>query len=132
MIEWIEQVIDLLGGRKPDRKPVVFVSHASVDLHLARPIAGLYRALDCKTIVAADTLDGGDHWTAELAGSLATADLVLVLWTSSASVSAWVAREITTARATSRRIVPVILSDVPLPESLREFEWVDLRPMMGV
>src|SRR5581483_9858066 len=97
-------------------QPSLFISYSSSDRALAE---SLHAALAARGFeVWRDQTRLEQDWSKEIAHALADADVLLLLWSTEAARSTWVAHEWLTARALEKYILPCLLTnapDLPLP-----------------
>jgi hypothetical protein len=74
---------------------------------------------------------GGDYWEEKIKAKIRSADAFLLFVTPAALTSANVTREWQEALALRKRIVPLLLSDVPVPAALQGYEFSDIRTAQG-
>jgi tetratricopeptide (TPR) repeat protein len=109
------------------KSPRVFISHASVNLKLAKQVE---KALD---VAGFDPwLDHSDIRVGVLLGkelqqAIKASQAVVLIWSKAAAASRWVAAEVLTAFHLNRFIVPCVLSATELPQFLSRSVYLDLR-----
>ncbi len=109
----------------------LFVSHASVDVGVARELCGVLEGVGFRCWLAPDDVVGGD-WAAQIAAAVEGSDGLVVLLSEGANGSAHVAREVTLAIERGRPVIPVRVGEVE-PEGALSFllalaQWVDVFP----
>ena len=72
-------------------------------------------------------LPAGALWRPAIASQICDAGVVLLLWSAHAAASEQVRREIDTALACRRPIVPVLLDATPLPGLVADINAIDWR-----
>jgi len=70
---------------------------------------------------------GGEKWESEIKKALEISDFCLVALTPDAVASSWVKREIELAQHDSKSIIPLIMREIPLPNSLQKLGIADLQ-----
>lgn len=101
------------------------VIYSTVDIEHAQRAYSLARVWG-PAFIARDLMPGV-QWRPSIAAVLCSADRVLVLWSAHAAASIEVGREIATATACGRPMVPVLLDSQPLPAVLADVHAVDWR-----
>jgi hypothetical protein len=89
--------------------PLVFISHATEDLHFVLHLAESLAARQIDSFVAARDLPTGNHWDQELAAKIESSTAVIVVLSPEAAASVHVADEIGWALSHERRVIPIIL-----------------------
>jgi hypothetical protein len=79
----------------------------------------------------ATTIKPGAKWAVEIEKALRAADLVVLFWCVHSSASAEVRREYQLALDASKSIMPLLLDATPLPDTLKQFQWVDFRDLVS-
>jgi tetratricopeptide (TPR) repeat protein len=102
----------------------VFLSYARQDAARVRPIVAALE--DAGHAVWWDErIPGGDQFADAIERALESADIVVVLWSSTSVRSAWVRDEAATARD-SGRLIPATLDGTQPPLGFRQFQTLDL------
>ncbi len=107
-----------------------FISYSRQDQHFAFFLADLLKRLGYDVWMDRQSIPGGARWAAEIEKAVQECSAFTVLITPSALNSEWVNREIDAAVRHGKRIVPMLLEGEP-PEALKEYQWVDLRAVLG-
>lgn len=110
---------------------MIFASYSRHDAPLVRHLVALLRAVETPVFLDQDTIPAGAQWRVEIASALETCKTVLVFWCAHAAASEEVSREYRRAIALEKRVVPVLMDSVSLPEALGLFQGVDLRHAVG-
>jgi hypothetical protein len=92
-----------------------------VDFYNFSSIFGSENFLDQRSLLA------GDDFPAKIAKAIDDCDVFVLMWCACASESTWVRRELNWAIERQKRIVPVLLSDAPLPEEIERINGVKLH-----
>jgi hypothetical protein len=108
----------------------VFISHASADLPVAREVQAAPKARFNPWLDQSD-IQLGVLLGMELQQSIAASELVVLIWSTAAAASRWVAAELLTAFHLDRFIVPCVLTDEALPQFLSRSIYCDLRRRRG-
>lgn len=115
-----------------DSKRRVFISHAAADKESAARIANALRKPGTNTQIGLWELQTGDSIAHRTELALASNDFFIVLLSPSSVASRWVAQELNVALATELKeraitIIPVLIADCPIPSTLADRLYVDLR-----
>ncbi|HZF81386.1 MAG TPA: TIR domain-containing protein, partial [Rubrivivax sp.] len=102
----------------------VFISYSHTDRSAVRRDAELLRASGVQIFIDVHDIAYGERWAEVLHQALLQCERVLVFWSRSALVSAWVEREWRFALSLGKKIVPTLLDTTPLPVELAEFQAV--------
>jgi hypothetical protein len=113
-------------------KPLnVFLSYSRQDVEFARKLAADLKAeghLDPWLDVT--DLNAGDRWENKIREAIGSAEVLLVLLSSSSVKSEWVMREAELATSQGKgRVIPVIIDEgakSAVPGFLNEIQWLDL------
>jgi hypothetical protein len=113
-------------------KSRVFISHAAADKMSAARIAHALR--ESKTDASVDVweLQAGDSIAHRTEAALASSDFFVVLLSTTSVTSRWVAQELNVALAAELQeraitIIPVLIEDCPIPPTLANRLYIDLR-----
>lgn len=109
-----------------------FLSHNHNDREIARQLGVQLELVGAGVWFDEWEIRAGDSIVGKVNDALDDVDVVIVIWSESASSSKWVRAELETAiqaglEEETLRVIPVILDDSPLPSLLRRLKWVDLR-----
>ncbi len=99
----------------------VFVSYSRKDSSRVQQAVALLEAGGAAVFRDLDDIQFGDRWEAVIRAKLAESERILVFWSIHARDSEWVGREWMIALEMDKRLVPVLLDDTPMPESLSQF-----------
>jgi hypothetical protein len=109
----------------------VFVSYSHVDASLVSPIVRLLRVNRSLVFQDVDDIRPGKKWREELARGLAESELVVLFWCDHSRQSGEVAKEWGTAIQQEKDVLPLLLDATPLPDQLREYQWINFRDTVG-
>ena len=111
----------------------VFCSYSSADRGRVTGLGLLLEALGHEIFLDHKTIKPGSRWQASLQTGLDQADVLLVYWTRSASLSEWVRNEIEYFHIhyPHRPIVPVLGDETPLSELLGAYQHSDFCPLIN-
>lgn len=111
----------------PDESYEVFISYSSEDSELVEALVKLIQ-LDGKRVFRdRDEIKPGDRWEDKILSALESSRQFVIFWCCHAECSDWVEREIYLAIKHDRRIVPVLLCHHKIPESLKPYQYLDIR-----
>lgn len=113
----------VLAAAQAQAQTVILYSH--VDRAQAERVRGLASAYDVVLVDAA--IKPGDPWRQTVAGWIANARTIVILWSAAAAQSPEVAAEWRQALASGARVVPIMLDSTPLPGELAARQAVDWR-----
>jgi len=108
------------------RTRTIFLSHTASDAAVATRIAADLRGRGIRVILPAEEIAPGDRIASKVAAAIGRSDSVVVLMSRDAAASHWVQRELQVARDQNRRIIPVIVGDAEIPESLSDIRYLRL------
>jgi hypothetical protein len=104
----------------------VFVSYSEKD-HLAATLVGTLRSVpQVRTFIAHQVRSPGMSIRQKVNLAIEQAQVFLLLWSHRSESSEWVAYEVETALRLKKRVIPVLIEDVELPDALRDIEAVPL------
>ena len=104
----------------------VFVSYSEKD-HLAATLVGTLRSIpQVRIFIAHEVRSPGMSIRQKVNLAIEQAQVFLLLWTHRSRTSEWVAYEIETALRMKKRVIPVLVEDVELPDVLSDIEAVPL------
>jgi hypothetical protein len=113
--------------------PSVFFSYSRNDLALIEQLqAQLKNHPEIAIWRDQDKIYGGQKWPKVLGEAIADQDVVLLAWSRHAAASHFVEFEWTTAIALKKTIVPCLLDETPLMESLREYHAHPMSDIAGI
>lgn len=104
-----------------------FVSYSGLDQNLVTPIVQFLSVGGRRVFWDRVTLTPGERWAPALMEALRVSDTVMVLWCCHAASSEWVAREVATATAAAKPLIPVLLCPYPLEQPLSDYQGIDCR-----
>jgi TIR domain len=107
----------------------VFVSYSRHDEALVRPLAGILgAATEDAVFLDVTSIKPGDRSTAEIEAAVRASSVFILCWCCECEKSGFVKGEIEIAlESNQKRLVPVLLCNTPLPSSIADRQWVDLR-----
>jgi hypothetical protein len=114
-----------ITSRRRTALPDVFISYSTKDKHFALDVARSLESAGWTVWMDRWSLLGGKRFEPTIRKALNDARCVVVLWSTSASTSRWVAGEADIG-AEREVLVPVRLDDTELPVPLRPIHAVDL------
>lgn len=108
------------------RTRTIFLSHTASDAAVATRIAADLRGRGIRVILPQEEIAPGDRIASKVAAAIERSDSVVVLMSRDAAASHWVQKELQVARDQSRRIIPVIVGEMEIPDSIREIRYLKL------
>ena len=111
-------------GKTPRR---IFISHAHANLQVARKVKATLQNVGHDAWLDDSDIHVGVLLRKELQQAIAGSRAVVLVWSTAASKSSWVASEILTSFHLNRFVVPCVLDAVALPQFLSRSIFVDLR-----
>jgi TIR domain len=111
------------------KKGGVFVSYSRHDEQLVKPLAGLLGAAgDDAVFLDVSSIKPGDLWKQKIEDAVRDASVFIVCWCCECEHSTFIAYEIEMAlKSGEKRLVPVLLCGSPLPSTLADRQWIDLK-----
>jgi TIR domain len=111
------------------RKTKVFVSYSRHDEALVKPLAGLLGvAADDAVFLDVASLKPGDLWDEKIIGAVKEAPVFVLCWCCQCEHSTFIAKEISAALLEKKKkLVPVLFCSTPLPPTMADRQWIDLR-----
>ena len=112
----------LVAGAAQAQTVIIYSRADSAQAHRAQQLAAVYgQALIDRQ------LPPGALWRPTIADWICGGQRVLLLWSASAAASNEIRRELDTAIACQRQIVPVLLDSTPLPGVIGDTQAIDWR-----
>ncbi|MGC2637963.1 MAG: toll/interleukin-1 receptor domain-containing protein [Acidobacteriaceae bacterium] len=105
------------------------MSYSRHDEALVKPLAGLLGvAADDAVFLDVTSLRPGDRWDDKIIGAVKDSSVFVLCWCCEGKNSEFIAKEISAALLEGgRKLVPVLFCSTPLPASMAERQWIDLR-----
>lgn len=113
------------------RRPRVFISHASADAVTAHAVEALLGEQGIDAWLDQSDIRAGQLLRVELQTSIASARVVVLLWSRAAACSRWVRAELLTAYHENRFVVLCCLDAAPWPDFLQRSIAIDMRRHPG-
>lgn len=109
----------------------IFLSHASTDKTQVRQLYAELQALGLRVFLDEQELQVGDSLYSSLNDALTASDYVVFCISRASVASGWVEREVAGSLASQirrrrKRILPVLLDDVPIPDLLSDLICLDM------
>lgn len=123
--------VDAMRKAKSRKRTSAFISHAGVDLKTAREVEETLAAAGIDAWLDHSDIRVGALLRKELRGAIEASQAVVLLWSTAAAASRWVASELLMAFHLGRFVVPCMLSAAPdLPQFLSRavFLTIGRRP----
>ena len=106
----------------------VFISYSHEDSDRIAPVIALVRAMKNDSVFQdSRNIKPGERWKPQLLEALRRAKTVIVFWCEHSAKSEYVKEEYEVALEEEKDILPLLMDDTKLPDSLAEFQWIDLR-----
>lgn len=105
----------------------IFLSSARQDLDTANKLQKALEARGHTVWRDQDSIYGGQNWPKAIGEALAAHDVLLLIWSKSASQAHFVEFEWSTALALRKPLVPCLVDEIPLPNSLSSYNWLPLN-----
>lgn len=105
----------------------IFISYSHDDRYIAETVASRLREIGYLPWVDFAGIRGGDEWKRSIEAALSQSAALLVLLTPEAVTSEWVNYEIRRARSNGLIIIPLLMRSCPIPDSLRDVQYIDFR-----
>lgn len=109
----------------------VFASYSHQDARFIRPMIQYLRPTGATVFRDQDAIAPGQKWAAVITEVIRACRVMYLFWCSHSARSPEVQGEYELALGCEKAIVPVLLDSTPLPDSLSQYQWVDLRPIVG-
>ena len=109
----------------------IFISYSRKDREIVAPLTTLMRITGASVFRDEDCITPGKQWRVVLTESLSAARTVVVFWSENSAESGPVRDEFSSAIESEKDVVPVVLDDTPVNESLSDYQWLDFRPMIA-
>ncbi len=120
--ESIDKFID--GSLERDKRPCIFISHASKDYEIANEFASMFEKKEIRSFVANLDILAGTDWDNQLKEEIHKSDELLLILSPEAMKSNWVLLEVGAAWILGKPITPAIMYiDLnTLPEPIKKFQ----------
>ncbi len=109
-----------------------FISHASQDVELAERVERVLEANSLTVWLDRSEIRLGALLRNELQTAIKNSRVVILLWSSAAARSRWIAAEVLTAFHLGRFVVPCLRGKAPLPYFLQSAVYLNLRSRTDV
>jgi hypothetical protein len=109
----------------------IFASYSHKDNSLVHGLVHLYQATDQPVFRDEESIKPGQKWRIEINRAIEQCQTVLVFWCCHSSQSSEVRAEYEKGIHLNKRVVPVLMDQTELPKKLREYQYVDLRKILG-
>ena len=108
----------------------IFLSYSHEDKEIVGPIFSILKLASEKIFLDQKVIKPGDEWEVVLASALENMKTLILFWCAHSSASDNVRKEYSYALANSKKIVPVLLDDTPVPNNISQFQWIDYSKML--
>ena len=118
----------LLPNENRNKRPIVFISHHSSEVDLARRLKAVLQKTGITGWMAPDDISPGAQFDGAIVSQIEQSDAVIVLFSKRSDQSRHVKRELMLAEDNSRQIFPIRLQDIPaqgLAYWLKDYQWID-------
>jgi len=109
----------------------IFASYSHSDASFVKPMVQYLRPTGARVFRDKDNIPPGKKWAAVIASAIEGCRLMYVFWCRHSAASREVQKEYEKAIQLQKDILPVLLDDTPLPKALADYQWVDLRVVIG-
>lgn len=105
----------------------IFISYASKDKGTMQSVKTALETIGIKLWVDEDGIRGGDSFPQKISEGLQWCDIFLLIWSTNAKASKWVNKELDSAHALDKKIIPCIFDNTELPALLTSTRYIDFR-----
>jgi hypothetical protein len=109
------------------RKPSIFISYKSSNREFALNLCSELEAWGFDVWIDAQRINGGQSWRAAIEKALRDTDIMLLVVTEEALLSAEVEAEWNYFLGEGKPLIPLIVEEVNIPARLRIIQWIDFR-----
>jgi hypothetical protein len=109
----------------------IFVSYSRKDSSVVGPLVQFLRVSASDVFRDIDNIPPGAEWRAVLADAIDNCGTFIVFWCNHSSNSAEVNKKIEQALNCNKAIIPIILDQTRLHDSLEKYNGIDLRGVLG-
>ncbi len=109
----------------------IFASYSHRDEKFVKPMIQYLRPTGAVVFRDGDAIPPGKKWAVVIAEAIEGCRIMYIFWCAHSANSGEVRKEWERAIFLRKDIVPVLLDDTPLPGNLAEYQWVDLRVVIG-
>lgn len=102
----------------------VFISYSRKDTEIANSIVAALEKRHHKVVIDKNLLGSGDDWRAKLSRSLEKCDAVISLVTPNSVNASYPMSEIGAARALRKKLIPVAIGDVKVPDVIGDIYFI--------
>jgi len=108
-------------------KAKIFISHAWEDKALVKQLEAELKVAGAETWVDHAGIRGGDNLPKRISDALEWCNILLLIWSRTASQSPWVELEWTNAISLQKKIIPCRKDTAPLPAILAHKAYIDFN-----
>ena len=109
----------------------IFVSYSHKDARFVKPLIQYLLPTGSSVFRDEEAIRPGKKWAVVIAEAIEGCSVVYLFWCNHSAGSVEVQKEYEYAIALDKDIVPVLLDETPLTPDLKEYQWVDLRVVIG-
>lgn len=111
--------------KKKERK--IFIIYSHIDKEIAKKIYKALKVEGFKVIIDEDVIYYGDNINAILKSSINDVNTLIFIISKNSNKSKWVRMELDLAVNSNKEIIPVLLEEVDIPESVKNLKYADFR-----
>ncbi len=119
--------LTVLSWTDADPKRMAFVSYSHKDDAWCHPFAEALKAADFDVFFDNGSIGSGADWVKTIGEGIEACHFFIPVLTPDAWGSEWVQRELNSAFAAHREMIPVLLKDTKVTGILRSVQWLDVR-----
>lgn len=109
------------------RRKRLFISYAHTDALWCKPFAEALKQADFYVFFDDGSIGTGADWVRAIGEAIDNCQIFIAILTPDAWASEWVQRELNTAFAARKEIIPILLKDTDVKGLLRSVQWIDVR-----
>ena len=109
----------------------IFTSYSHCDARFVKPLIQYLLPTGSSVFLDKEAIIPGKKWALVISEAIEGCRVMYVFWCSHSASSLEVQKEYEYAISLNKDIVPVLLDNKPLPISLKEYQWIDLRDVIG-
>jgi hypothetical protein len=109
----------------------IFISYSHRDAEFVKLMVEFLRPAGARVFWDEDNIRLGKKWAVVITTAIRGCRLMYLFWCSHSSTSQEVKKEYEAAVSLEKDIVPILLDNTPLPERLKQFQWLDFRDITG-
>lgn len=110
--------------------PALFISYNREDEEIIKPLVEMLRITGAPVFQDTDSIPKGKPWKTTIVNAIAECTAMLVFWCRHAEKSQEVEKEYRQAIEQGKDVIPVILDWTSMPETLAQYQRIDMRGMV--